>query len=166
MNTVVFKIAPYEYFEVGAIAGWLDEQSRCGLQLDTCFGPLCIFRREETVCRYRVDIRRSGDDRTDKERIAAYQELGWAFVTDYTNRAEIYRTACDDAAELHTDDALLRSLVKKGCRDRLLLCVLYLFLSFGLLRNAKNIICSTGSFSAAILPSLFLCWPPPRFCLC
>ena len=128
MTKTVWKLAPYPYFEVEAIEDWLDELSGQGLQFQTKFGPICTFERSPSSARYRMDIRRKGDERTDVERISSYRELGWDFCSDYTRHAEIYRAQHAGAAELHTDESLLRELVKRSFREQLWGVVLFLML--------------------------------------
>lgn len=128
MTKTVWKLAPYPYFEVEAIEDWLDELSGQGLQFQTKFGPICTFERSPSPARYRMDIRRKGDERTDVERISSYRELGWDFCSDYTRHAEIYRAQHAGAAELHTDESLLRELVKRSFREQLWGVVLFALL--------------------------------------
>lgn len=162
MSKSVWKLPPYEYFEVDAIAGWLDELSRRGLQLETKFGPFCLFRRDHSTYRYRLDIRRSGDARTDDERIDAYRIMGWNFVTDYTQNAEVYRTT-DPTTELHTDEELLCDLVKRGCRRQLWQCATYLcYIILFIFWHINGLLRDCGSLSAIFSD------PPYRllFCAC
>ena len=119
----VWKLAPYEAFEVKAIEGWMDEMSRNSLQFIKRYGPICIFERKNAPTRYRVDLRRKSDcDRTDAARFALYREMGWEYCCDYGGRAEIYRAECPDATELHTDAEVLGELVRSCCRDHLVMC--------------------------------------------
>lgn len=126
----VWKLAPYEPFEVDAIAGWLDEMSRNGLQFRTKFGPVCIFDRRNSPARYRVDPGRIALDPKEEERIDAYRHFGWEFCSDYTKYAEVYRAEDPDAPELHTDPDLLDGLVKRTIRDRLLECLADIIIFF------------------------------------
>lgn len=125
MSKSVWRLTPYPYFEVDAIEEWLDELSRQGLQFRTKFGPFCHFEHSPAPARYRLDIRRRGDERTDDERINAYRELGWEFCSDYTRDAEVYRAKTRNAVELHTDAELRKDLVKRSFRKQfwgVLLC--------------------------------------------
>ena len=70
----VWKLSPYEPFEVDAIAGWMDEMSHQGLQFCTKVGPFCRFESRPGPARYRVDPRRSEDGRTEEERTALFGE--------------------------------------------------------------------------------------------
>lgn len=152
MSKTVWKLAPYPYFEVEAIEDWLDEMSRQGLQFSTKFGPICTFKRSPSPARYRMDIRRSGDERTDDERISAYRELGWDFCSDYTRHAEIYRAQRADAAELHTDNSLLRALVKRSFREELWGVVLLLLLIADTMWDYTELLRDTdGRISPAII---------------
>lgn len=123
MKKTVWKLAPYEPFEVDAIAGWLDEMSQKGLQFTSKWGPFCRFERSPSPARYRVDPGRIMLDPTEEERIDAYRHFGWEYCSDYTKYAEVYRAEDPDAPELHTDPDLLEGLVKRTIRDRLLDCL-------------------------------------------
>lgn len=124
MKKLVWKLAPYECFEVDAIAGWLDELSLKGLQFRSKFGPVCIFERSPSPARYRVDPGREQLDPAEEERMATYRDFGWEFCSYYTRYAEVYRAEDPSAPELHTDSGLLGGLVKRTIRNRLLLCLL------------------------------------------
>ncbi len=150
MNKTVWKLAPYQYFEVKAIEGWLDEQSQKGLQFRTRFGPVCTFERKISPARYRIDLRRSGDERTDDERLAAYEELGWVYCSDYTQYAEVFRAEDPRTVELHTDGELLQSLVRRGCRERLWLCLLYIGLLINTVAETAELLRSLGGFFRAV----------------
>lgn len=119
MKKLVWKLAPYECFEVDAIAGWLDELSLKGLQFRSKFGPVCIFERSPSPARYRVDPGREQLDPAEDERMATYRDFGWEFCSCYTRYADVYRTEDPNAVELHTDRDLLNDLVKRAIRDRL-----------------------------------------------
>ncbi len=120
MRKTVWKLAPYECFEVDAIAGWLDEMSQMGLQFQAKWGPFCRFERSPAPARYRVDPRRDEDDPTERERTATYRDFGWEFCSYYTKHAEVYRAEDPNAPELHTDCDLLDGLVKRTIRNRLI----------------------------------------------
>ena len=119
MRKTVWKLAPYEPFEVDAIAGWLDEMSQNGLQFQSKWGPFCRFEHSSSPARYRVDPRRDEDGRTEEERMATYRDFGWEFCSYYTRYAEVYCAEDPNAPELHTDRDLLDGLVKRTIRDRL-----------------------------------------------
>lgn len=115
----VWKISPYEPFEVDAIAGWMDEMSHQGLQFCTKVGPFCRFESRPGPARYRVDPRRSEDGRTEEERMATYRDFGWEFCSNYTQYAEVYCSKDSGTPELHTDRDLLGGLVKQNIRNQL-----------------------------------------------
>lgn len=136
MRKTVWKLAPYEPFEVDAIAGWLDEMSQNGLQFRNKWGPLCRFERAHSPARYRVDPGRIMLDPTEEERIETYRHFGWEYCSDYTKYAEVYRAEDHDTPELHTDGDLLDGLVKRTIRDRLLECLADVILFFYPLKTA------------------------------
>lgn len=123
MKKYLWKIAPYECFEVDAIAGWLDEMSQNGLQFRDKWGPFCRFERSPSPARYRVDPVRVQLDPTEEERIAAYREFGWEYCSPYTHLADVYRAEDPDTVELHTDRELLGGLVKRSIRGQFGLCL-------------------------------------------
>lgn len=127
MRKTVWKLAPYEPFEVDAIAGWLDEMSQKGLQFTSKWGPFCRFERSPSPARYRVDPGRIMLDPTEEERIDAYRHFGWEYCSPYTRYADVYRAEDPSAPELHTDNDLLDGLVKHSFRGHF-----WLFLHFAL----------------------------------
>lgn len=152
MKKAVWKLAPYEPFEVDAIAGWLDEMSQNSLQFRTRFGPICVFDRKASTARYRVDIRRESDcDRTDGERFALYREMGWEYCSDYGGRAEIYRAEDSNAPELHTDAEVLRELVQSCCRSYLTLLILFAWEILYIIYNTIQLIKSWSDWDAAMV---------------
>lgn len=105
----VWKRLPYEFFEVDAVEAWLDEQVSQGLSLQKIIGSFCRFERTSAgMTRYRVNILPTFDPpQNEKNRIEAYREMGWEYVTPLSRYAEIYRALSPDAAELNTDEEVL-----------------------------------------------------------
>lgn len=157
MRKTVWKLAPYEPFEVDAIAGWLDEMSQNRLQFQSKWGPFCRFERSPSPARYRVDPRRSEFDPTEEERTETYRHFGWEFCSYYTRYAEVYRAEDPSAPELHTDSDLLDGLVKRTIRNRLLLCLLLgINLWWFILRDIPDVFVWYAESFEAIYLSLLL----------
>ncbi len=157
MRKTVWKLAPYEPFEVDAIAGWLDEMSQNGLQFQSKWGPFCRFEHSSSPARYRVDPGRIMLDPTEEERIDAYRHFGWEYCSDYTKYAEVYRAEDPDTPELHTDSGLLDGLVKRTIRNRLLLCLLLgINLWWFILRDIPDVFVWYAESFEAIYLSLLL----------
>ena len=156
MKKYLWKIAPYECFEVDAIAGWLDEMSQKGLQFRNKWGPFCRFERSPSPARYRVDPVRVQLDPTEEERIAAYREFGWEYCSPYTRYADVYRAEDPNVPELHTDRDLLGGLVKRAFRGQFWLCMHFAFgfVHAGILTDGFNWL--SQSFDPAYLPLTLL----------
>ena len=104
----VWKQLPYEFFEVDAIEAWLDEQVSQGLTLKKRFGRLfCFDRSAPGMTRYRINVLPKKETQSKSERIEAYREMGWEYVTALSYQAEIYRALRPDAVELNTDEEVL-----------------------------------------------------------
>lgn len=104
----VWKQLPYEFYEVDAVEAWLDEQVSQGLTLKKRFGRLfCFDRSAPGMTRYRINVLPKKETQSKSERIEAYREMGWEYVTALSYQAEIYRALRPDAVELNTDEEVL-----------------------------------------------------------
>lgn len=122
----VWKYLPYYFFEVDAVEAWLDEQVSKGLSLQKIRGCFCRFEHASSgMTRYRVNILPMYDPpQSEKERIAAYREMGWEYVTPLTGKAEIYRALTPDAVELNTDEEVLNEALHASIKGQLIGSVL------------------------------------------
>lgn len=118
----VWKRLPYEFFEVDAVEAWLDEQVSQGLSLQNIIGSFCRFERTSAgMMRYRVNILPTFDPpQNEKNRIEAYREMGWEYVTPLSRYAEIYRALSPDAAELNTDEEVLDDALRIILKNQLI----------------------------------------------
>ena len=159
MNKTVWKLAPFECFEVDAIADWLDELSRNGLQFRDKWGPFCRFERSPSPARYRVDPGRIALDPTEEERISTYRHFGWEFCSCYTQHAEVYRAEDPDTPELHTDHDLLDDLVKRTICNRLGRCLAFAIPTLQLLRLTSYAFTEwvNQQYDSYWLPLLLIC---------
>lgn len=118
----VWKQLPYEFFEVDAIEAWLDEQVSQGLTLKKRFGRLfCFDRSAPGMTRYRINVLPKKETQSKSERIEAYREMGWEYVTDLSSRLEIYRALRPDAAEMNTDEDILNEALRSYVNSRFVL---------------------------------------------
>lgn len=152
MKKSVWKIAPYECFEVNAIEGWLDEMSQNGLQFCDKWGPFCRFERRISPARYRLDPGRIQLDPTEEERMATYRKFGWEFCSPYTRFVDVYRAEDPHTVELHTDSGLLNSLVKRTIRDQLWLCLFFGVIEWNLYHLSDVFVLLGQSYDPAYLP--------------
>lgn len=129
-NSVTERI-PYEWFEIDAIEGWLDEHVRQGLRLVS----ISSLRRAlfvpstGSLTRYRIHVKQEKDGSRDEEYHETFRELGWEFVAELNDQADIYQAIRPDAVEINTDEEVLRSVidrVARGQRIQLIICVLLL----------------------------------------
>ncbi len=108
------KTLPYYVYQIDAIESWLDEQARSGLFLQGFRLGRMRFRQDTPrPMRYRIDVKRNRGYAGEKERIAAYAEMGWEYVCDLTPQLDIYCCADPDAPELNTDEETLHEVLDK-----------------------------------------------------
>ncbi len=107
-NSITERI-PYEWFEIDAIEGWLDEHVQQGLRLVN-ITPLKRAEFESAVgsiTRYRIHLKEKKNDSHDEEYRETFRELGWEFVAELNDQADIYQAIRRDqhrrgsAAERH-----------------------------------------------------------------
>lgn len=111
---MIKKTLPYYAYQIDAIESWLDEQARSGLFLqERRLGRMCFQQDTPRPMRYRIDVKRNLGYAGEKERIAAYAEMGWDYVCDLTPRLDIYRCADPDTPELNTDEETLHEVLDK-----------------------------------------------------
>lgn len=107
-------LTPCPAYDIAGTEGWLEEMAAEGWLLckDSIFGVWATFEARETgdarPVRYRLDAAGEttgwifGSSRPDEEKAAAYQEMGWEYVT-FHGEFYLYRSFDLEAAELHTD---------------------------------------------------------------
>ena len=111
---MIRKTLPYYVYQIDAIEGWLDEQARSGLFLQKRrLGRMCFQQDTPRPMRYRIDVKRNLGYAGEKERIAAYAEMGWEYVCDLTPQLDIYCCADPDTPELNTDEETLHEVLDK-----------------------------------------------------
>ena len=87
---MIRKTLPYYVYQIDAIESWLDEQARSGLfLLDLRLGTMRFRQDTPKPMRYRIDVKRNRGYTGEKERIAAYAEMGWEYVCDLTPQLDI-----------------------------------------------------------------------------
>ena len=152
-NSVTERI-PYEWFEIDAIEGWLDEHVQQGLRLVN-ITPLKRAEFETAVgsiTRYRIHLKEKKNDSHDEEYRATFRELGWEFVAELNDQADVYQAIRPDAVEINTDEEILRSVIDKVVkRQRISLLIYLLFLPYWCYLQIDNF-----NFSAYLGPYDFL----------
>ena len=84
MKNRVTERIPYDWFEIDAIEGWLDEHVRQGLRLVN-ITPLKRAEFEPatgSLTRYRIHVKEEKDGSRDEEYHETFRELGWEFVAE------------------------------------------------------------------------------------
>lgn len=115
MSNSVTERIPYDWFEIDAIEGWLDEHVRQGLRLVN-ITPLKRAEFEPatgSLTRYRIHVKEEKDGSRDEEYHETFRELGWEFVAELNDQADIYQAIRPDAVEINTDEEVLRSVIDK-----------------------------------------------------
>ena len=123
--TTTVKRLPYDWYEIDAIEGWLDEQVREGLRLVTINGKDFHFGPTDgTLTRYRIHLKPERGYHHDIEYHESFADLGWKFVDSINAQADVYQAVRPDAVEINTDEEVLQSVIKNALRGELALILL------------------------------------------
>ena len=123
--TTTVKRLPYDWYEIDAIEGWLDEQVREGLRLVTINGKDFHFGPTDgTLTRYRIHLKPERGYHHDEEYHESFLDLGWKFVDSINAQADVYQAIRPDAVEINTDEDVLQGVIKNALRGELALILL------------------------------------------
>ena len=123
--TTTVKRLPYDWYEIDAIEGWLDEQVREGLRLVTINGKDFHFGPTDgTLTRYRIHLKPVKGYHHDIEYHESFADLGWKFVDSINAQADVYQAVRPDAVEINTDEEVLQGVIKNALRGELALIIL------------------------------------------
>lgn len=123
--TTTVKRLPYDWYEIDAIEGWLDEQVREGLRLVTINGKDFHFGPTDgTLTRYRIHLKPERGYHHDEEYHESFRELGWKFIDSINAQADVYQAMHPDAVEINTDEVALQGVIKNALRGELALIIL------------------------------------------
>ena len=123
--TTTVKRLPYDWYEIDAIEGWLDEQVREGLRLVTINGKDFHFGPTDgTLTRYRIHLKPERGYHHDIEYHESFADLGWKFVDSINAQADVYQAVRPDAVEINTDEEVLQGVIKNALRGELALIIL------------------------------------------
>lgn len=123
-NSVTERI-PYQWFEVDAIEGWLDEHVQQGLRLVSIsgFGRAFFVPSTGSLTRYRIHVKPERGISHDDEYRATFAQSGWEFVDSINAQADVYQAVRPDAVEINTDEEVLRSVIDRAVRNQWILIV-------------------------------------------
>ena len=133
MSNSVTERIPYDWFEIDAIEGWLDEHVQQGLRLVSIsgFGRALFVPSTGTLTRYRIHVKPERGISHDDEYRATFADLGWEYVDSINAQADVYQAVRPDAVEINTDEEVLRSVIDRVVRNRRIglfaLCALILY---------------------------------------
>ena len=123
--TTTVKRLPYDWYEIDAIEGWLDEQVREGLRLVTINGKDFHFGPTDgTLTRYRIHLKPERGYHHDIEYHESFADLGWKFVDSINAQADVYQAVRPDAVEINTDEEVLQGVIRNALRGELALIIL------------------------------------------
>ena len=123
--TTTVKRLPYDWYEIDAIEGWLDEQVREGLRLVTINGKDFHFGPTDgTLTRYRIHLKPERGYHHDIEYHESFADLGWKFIDSINAQADVYQAVRPDAVEINTDEEVLQGVIKNALRGELALIIL------------------------------------------
>ena len=126
-NSVTERI-PYQWYEIDAIEGWLDEHVRQGLRLVSIsgFGRALFVPSTGTLTRYRIHVKPERGISHDDEYRAAFAQSGWEFVDSINAQADVYQAVRPDAVEINTDEEVLRSVIDRAVRNQWILIAVFI----------------------------------------
>ena len=123
--TTTVKRLPYDWYEIDAIEGWLDEQVRDGWRLVTINGKDFHFGPTDgTLTRYRIHLKPERGYHHDEEYHESFADLGWKFIDSINAQADVYQAVRPDAVEINTDEEALQGVIKNALRGELALIIL------------------------------------------
>ena len=118
------RLTPCPSYDIAATESWLQRMAEDGWMLapESIFGIWATFveRDPGDTCpvRYRLDAAQEptgwifGSSRPDEEKVAAFHEMGWEYVT-FHGEFYVYRSFDPEAEELNTDPAVQALALKK-----------------------------------------------------
>lgn len=126
-NSVTERI-PYQWYEIDAIEGWLDEHVRQGLRLVSIsgFGRALFVPSTGSLTRYRIHVKPERGISHDDEYRATFAQSGWEFVDSINAQADVYQAVRPDAVEINTDEEVLRSVIDRAVRNQWILIAVFI----------------------------------------
>ncbi|MDF2838346.1 MAG: hypothetical protein K0S60_49 [Evtepia sp.] len=110
MSDSVTKIIPYEPSEIDLLENWLNELAAKGLILKDITYIFAVFEKTAPCrTRFRIDFSPKKNRKKDSTRRSSFKELGWQYVTIFSDRYTIYRTDDPFLTDFPTEHAVLRS---------------------------------------------------------
>ena len=141
MKNYITEPIPYDWFEIDAIEGWLDEHVRQGLRLHSITRSYRarFVPSTESFTRYRIHIKPTDSDISDTEYRESLRELGWEYIDSFDLRTDVYQAIRPDAVEINTDEDVLKDTINEMCKTErtsliviILVFSLLLFLEFSI----------------------------------
>lgn len=117
MKRFKYTVCPEEVWNTGAIEQWLEAEASRGWRLYHCGNRLARFERAEpAACRVRLQPHEPEPPERWRERIAAYEDMGWVYAEELQKQYEVFY--CDDPAapELESDPAVQKWAWEKSLK--------------------------------------------------
>lgn len=101
MSDYVIKLIPYEPFEVDYMKAWLNDLAAQGLILEKVTFIFAKFKKTNFFhTRFQIDFSPETDSETDCIKFAFWEDHGWQYVTNFSDRYVIYKTEDPSVMEL------------------------------------------------------------------
>lgn len=117
MKRFKYTVRPEEVWNTGAVEQWLEDEAARGWRLYHCGSRLARFERAEpAACRVRLQPHEPEPSERWRERIAAYEAMGWVYAEELQKQYEVFY--CDDPAapELESDPAVQKWAWEKSLK--------------------------------------------------
>ena len=101
---IVRKWFPFQFYDMEYIEGWLEDMAKRGLLLVNVTGRFAKFEKmPPQIVRYRLEAAEKGNSEPDAARLELNESFGWTYIGSMGDTFYIFRTADENARELHTD---------------------------------------------------------------
>ena len=114
---IVWKVFPFEMYDLEFIQSWLEDRAKEGLFLQGFILRWAKFTvgTPQTI-RYRLEP--AAEAEPDKEKLDLYAQYGWRYVATWSNEYYIFMADDENARELYTDPHTLAIPMRKRLRSR------------------------------------------------
>lgn len=116
----IWKVFPFEYYDLVNMRAWLEEKGREGLFFAGCSLRWAKFRRQTPrTVRYWVEPVPKNMEEPDGELLELFSSCGWQYVGRLWREYFVFLTEDEQARSPHTDDETLLLAMKRSVKHHL-----------------------------------------------